>query len=69
MKYIILTLNQLWVKKGDRVRSEIEPWDEYDLSNWNALVRKAKAQGKINEGFYSSPSDLEDSGLNVIPKK
>ena len=37
-------------QKGDRVRSEIEPWDEYDLSNWNALVRKAKAQGKINEG-------------------
>ena len=22
----------------------------------------------VNEGFYSSPSDLEDSGLNVIPK-
>ena len=38
-------------QKGDRVRSEIEPWDEYDLSNWNALVRKAKAQGKINEGY------------------
>ena len=37
-------------QKGDRVRSEIEPWDEYDLSNWNALVRRAKAQGKINEG-------------------
>ena len=36
-------------QKGDRVRSEIEPWDEYDLSNWNALVRRAKAQGKINE--------------------
>ena len=38
-------------QKGDRVRSEIEPWDEYDLSNWNALVRKAKAEGKINEGY------------------
>ena len=36
-------------QKRDRVRSEIEPWDEYDLSNWNALVRKAKAQGKLNE--------------------
>ena len=36
-------------QEGDRVRSEIEPWDEYDLSNWNALVRKAKSQGKINE--------------------
>ena len=29
----------------------IEPWDEYDYSNWKALVRKAKAKGKsINEG-------------------
>ena len=25
---------------------KIEPWDEYDLSNWNSLVRKAKAKGK-----------------------
>lgn len=25
---------------------EVEPWDEYDLSNWNSLVRKAKAKGK-----------------------
>ena len=24
----------------------IEPWDEYDLSNWNSLVRKAKQQDK-----------------------
>jgi hypothetical protein len=24
----------------------IEPWDEYDYSNWKALVRKAKAKGK-----------------------
>ena len=29
-------------QKGDRVRSEIEPWDEYDLSNYKALVRKYK---------------------------
>jgi uncharacterized protein YjbJ (UPF0337 family) len=27
-------------------KMEVEPWDEYDLSNWNALVRKAKAKGK-----------------------
>jgi hypothetical protein len=26
-------------QEGDSIRSEIEPWDEYDLSNWNALVR------------------------------
>jgi hypothetical protein len=25
---------------------EVEPWDGYDLSNWNSLVRKAKAKGK-----------------------
>ena len=29
-------------QKGDRVRSEIEPWDEYDLSNYRSLVRKYK---------------------------
>ena len=29
-------------QKGDRVRSEIEPWDEYDLSNYKSLVRKYK---------------------------
>jgi uncharacterized protein YjbJ (UPF0337 family) len=35
---------------------KVEPWDEYDLANWNSLVRKAKAKGKsINEanGFTS----------------
>jgi hypothetical protein len=32
-------------------KMEVEPWDEYDLSNWNSLVRKAKAKGKsIDEG-------------------
>jgi hypothetical protein len=25
---------------------KVEPWDEYDLSNWNSLVRKAKSKGK-----------------------
>jgi hypothetical protein len=27
-------------------KMKVEPWDEYDLSNWNALVKKAKAKGK-----------------------
>ena len=32
-------------------KMEVEPWDEYDLSNWNSLVRKAKQRGKsIDEG-------------------
>ena len=45
----------------------IEPWDEYDLSNWNSLVRKAKQQGKsVDEGFFdrfkskSNPKNATD---------
>ena len=30
-------------------KMEVEPWDEYDLSNFNALVRKAKSKGQLNE--------------------
>ena len=30
-------------------KMEVEPWDEYDLSNWNSLVRKAKDKGQLNE--------------------
>ena len=34
---------------------KIEPWDEYDLSNWNSLVRKAKQRGKsIDENDKAS---------------
>ena len=29
-------------QKGTFNKMEMEPWDEYDLSNWNALVRKDK---------------------------
>ena len=38
-------------QKGDRVRSEIEPWDEYDLSNWNALLKKAGLYYDDEEGM------------------
>lgn len=47
-------------QKGDRVRSEIEPWDEYDLSNWNALVKKAKVAGKIAEMIKGAHSVMGD---------
>jgi hypothetical protein len=47
-------------QKGDRVRSEIEPWDEYDLSNWNALVKKAKIAGKIAEMIKGAHSIMGD---------
>ena len=33
---------------------KIEPWDEYDLSNWNSLVRKAKQQNKEQVAESSS---------------
>jgi len=36
-------------QKRSRTHTEIEPWDGYDLSNWNALVRKAKKTGKIKD--------------------
>ena len=29
-------------QKGTLSKSEVEPWDEYDLSNWKSLNRKAK---------------------------
>ena len=45
-------------------KMEVEPWDEYDLSNWNSLVRKAKQRGKsIDEASrarVSMPSYVKD---------
>jgi len=55
-------------QEGDRVRSEIEPWDEYDLSNWNALVRKAKAQGKINENNLLKQAKLSSEEYQKAKK-
>ena len=37
-----------------------------DIDKVEALISRNRIN--IDEGFYSSPSDLEDSGLNVIPK-
>ena len=37
-----------------------------DVDKVEALISRNRID--IDEGFYSSPSDLEDSGLNVIPK-
>ena len=55
-------------QEGDRVRSKIEPWDEYDLSNWNALVRKAKAQGKINENNLLKQAKLSSEEYQKAKK-
>ena len=55
---------------------EVEPWDEYDLSNWNALVRKAKQRGKsIDEdqtyasSFGGSSKKLDGREIKIELKK
>jgi hypothetical protein len=53
-RFFILTQNETHYLNNKPVQGqkktssnmEVEPWDEYDLSNWNALVKKAKAKGK-----------------------
>ena len=40
-------------QKGTFNKMEMEPWDEYDLSNWNALVRKDKeGRRPLSEGKF-----------------
>jgi len=56
-KFFTLTQNEMHYLNSKPVagqektfnNTEIEPWDGYDLSNFNSLVRKAKSKGKINE--------------------
>ena len=56
-KFFALTQNEMHYLNSKPVigqektfnKMEVEPWDEYDLSNWNALVRKAKSKGQLNE--------------------
>jgi hypothetical protein len=56
-KFFSLTQNEIHYLNSKPVKGqektfnkmEVEPWDEYDLSNWDSLVRKAKAKGKIDE--------------------
>ena len=64
-KFFALTQNEMHYLNSKPVRGqektfnnmEVEPWDEYDLSNWNALVRKAKQRGKsINENEDAEPT-------------
>jgi hypothetical protein len=37
---------------------EVEPWDKYDLSNWNALVKKARQRGKSIDETSSSKVEV-----------
>ena len=54
-------------QEGDRFRREIEPWDEYDLSNWNALVRK-KESGRppFGESLLGKMGDSIKKGLKSL---
>ena len=44
---------------------KVEPWDEYDLANWNSLVRKAKSKGQESVG---SMKRLKGWNLNEATK-
>ena len=47
----------------------IEPWDEYDLSNWNSLVRKAKQRGKsIDENKILKQAKLSSAEYQKAKK-
>ena len=46
----------------------IEPWDEYDLSNWKSLVRKAKQQGK-NKSIAQTLAETIKLGEGVIEEE
>jgi len=45
---------------------EVEPWDEYDLSNFNSLVRKAKQQGKSIDELKKSSRVDEDKYDDIV---
>ena len=82
-KFFSLTQNEIHYLNSKPVagqektfnKMEVEPWDEYDLSNFNALVRKAKSKGRIDEAIKnaltekkSKKTEKKDPPLNK-PKR
>ena len=56
-------------------KMKVEPWDEYDLSNFNSLVRKAKSKGQLKEAkqdiydkFLENPSSPKGRAKSLILK-
>ena len=49
-------------------KMEVEPWDEYDYSNWNSLVRKAKQQGKLDESASTEEKRIAMRAIKSIAK-
>jgi hypothetical protein len=49
---------------------KVEPWDEYDLSNWNSLVRKVKQRDKpLNESLNPEVSKALDRFIVAMAKR
>ena len=79
-KFFALTQNEIHYLNSKPVmgqektfnKMEVEPWDEYDLSNWNALVRKAKSKGQVSENIYDkfldNPSTPKGRAKSLILK-
>ena len=79
-KFFALTQNEMHYLNSKPVmgqektfnKMEVEPWDEYDLSNWNALVRKAKSKGQVSENIYDkfldNPSSPKGRAKSLILK-
>ena len=63
----VLNSNDIPFKTEKLGKVTMFKFKEYDdIDKVEALISRNRID--IDEGFYSSPSDLEDSGLNVIPK-
>ena len=68
-KFFALTQNEMHYLNSKPVmgqektfnKMEVEPWDEYDLSNWNSLVRKAKSKGQVNESKYEKEETIQQT--------
>jgi len=83
-KFFALTQNEMHYLNSKPVmgqektfnKMEIEPWDEYDLSNWNALVRKAKENqsqsssliGRMGDRSFKENKVEEDMNDPVLMK-
>ena len=67
---LIREARALWVRGIIDVSEDDQAILETHLGNFGMYEGEAVPldMPMVDEGFYSSPSDLEDSGLNVIPK-
>ena len=67
---LIREARALWVRGIIDVSEDDQAILETNLGHFGMYEGEAVPldMPMVDEGFYSSPSDLEDSGLNVIPK-